>query len=185
MAAFDLLYNVNQRKKRVFRFKSYDYTEDEIMQRFRFSPEGIDYISKILDPYLRRDTQRNRALSVQTQVQIALRYFASGSHLRVVGDALGYDISTVSRTVRDVSDALCRIGPAYICWPSDSERREIRDGFFGIAGFPGVMGAIDCNPCRIQGPSEYENNYINRKGFHSINVQAVCDHRGKFLNLLA
>jgi hypothetical protein len=115
MAAFDLLYNVNQRKKRVFRFKSYDCTDDEIIQRFRFSPEGIDYISRIFDPFLRRETQRNRARSVQTQVQIALRYFASGSQLRVMGDALGFDVSTVSRTVRDVSDAFYRIGPAYFC----------------------------------------------------------------------
>jgi hypothetical protein len=60
---------------------------------------------------------------------------------------------------------------------SDSEWREIINVFYWIAGFPGVMGAIDCTHVRIQGPSEYENNYINKKGFPSINVQAVCDHR--------
>ena len=33
---------------------------------------------------------------------------------------------------------------------------------------------------RIQGPCENEKDYVNRKGYHSINVQAVSSkHRDK------
>ena len=32
---------------------------------------------------------------------------------------------------------------------------------------------------RIQAPNKNENDYVNRKGYHSINVQAVCNHKGK------
>lgn len=38
---------------------------------------------------------------------------------------------------------------------------------------------------KIQAPSEDANSYINRKGFHSINVQVVCDSLGHFIHVYA
>jgi hypothetical protein len=40
------------------------------------------------------------------QALIALRYFASGSFLQVVGDTMGVDKGTVSRCIQRVSHAL-------------------------------------------------------------------------------
>ncbi|CAH3044736.1 unnamed protein product, partial [Porites lobata] len=37
--------------------------------------------------------------------------------------------------------------------------------------FPGVVGCIDGTHVRIQAPNKNENDYVNRKGFHSINAQ--------------
>ena len=42
-----------------------------------------------------------------------------------------------------------------------------------IAGFPNVVGAVDGTHIRIQAPTQNEDDYVNRKGYHSINVQ-VC-----------
>lgn len=39
--------------------------------------------------------------------------------------------------------------------------------------FPGVLGAIDCTHIPIIAPVQEEHNYLNRKGFHSKNVQIV------------
>ena len=33
----------------------------------------------------------------------------------------------------------------------------------------------------IRGASAHESDFENRKGFHSINVQAICDRNGKLL----
>ena len=40
-----------------------------------------------------------------------------------------------------------------------------------VTGMPGVIGAIDGTHVRVQRPSVNEQDYVNRKGFHSINVQ--------------
>lgn len=50
--------------------------------------------------------------------------------------------------------------------------------FFEEYGFPGVIGCIDCTHVAIVPPKrddpEYpEHLYVNRKGYHSINVQLV------------
>ncbi|XP_067211740.1 putative nuclease HARBI1 isoform X2 [Linepithema humile] len=48
--------------------------------------------------------------------------------------------------------------------------------------FYGVIGAIDgCHiPCKQ--PVDNANDYYNRKGFHSIILQGVCNHRGQFID---
>jgi len=39
--------------------------------------------------------------------------------------------------------------------------------------------AIDCTHVRIHAPpGDYEYTFVNRKGYHSINVQGVCDLTG-------
>lgn len=50
-------------------------------------------------------------------------------------------------------------------------------GFERSSGFPKTIGAIDGTHIRINAPKENPADYINRKGFHSIQLQIVCDHR--------
>ncbi|XP_076075806.1 uncharacterized protein LOC143046535 [Mytilus galloprovincialis] len=48
---------------------------------------------------------------------------------------------------------------------------------------PGVVGAIDGTHIAIPGPNQHHENYINRKGFHSIVAQVECDHEMKFMSV--
>jgi hypothetical protein len=43
---------------------------------------------------------------------------------------------------------------------------------------PGVIGCVDGTHVRITAPNVDEPSFVNRKGFHSLNVQATCDHEG-------
>lgn len=109
---------------------------------------------------------------------VALRFFACGGFLQVVGDTLGIDKSTVSRCVQKVSDALNAKADQFIKWPSVQRKGDIKQGFFDNGGFPGVVGCIDGTHVRISAPSHDEPSFVNRKGYHSINTQAICDHEG-------
>ncbi|XP_052799495.1 putative nuclease HARBI1 [Mya arenaria] len=54
--------------------------------------------------------------------------------------------------------------------------RRVKSEFSNIAGFPGVIGCVDGSLVRLIKPSpDQERGFINRKGFPSINVMAVCD----------
>ena len=77
-----------------------------------------------------RPTQRNHALSVETQVMAGLCYFASGSLQQVVGDVIGIDKSFVSRNM-------------FVRFPRDAEKNERKETFYKLVGFPSCIGCID------------------------------------------
>lgn len=68
-------------------------------------------------------------------------------------------------------------------WPSPAEIQENAEEFKGIAGLPRVVGSIDGTHIPIHPPRENAPAYINRKRFHSLNVQAVCNYLGLFVDV--
>ena len=173
-----------RRRERRFRAgtqcKIDDLTDEELRVRYRFRRESILFITNLIAGDISRITRRNHALPPLHQVLIALRFYASGSFLQVIGDTFGVGKSTVSRVVTDVSRALIAKQPQFIKWPStNDECTKIKNAFYVRGGFPCVIGCVDGTHVRLQAPSQHENNYVNRKGFHSINVQGVCNHEGE------
>ncbi|XP_052813891.1 putative nuclease HARBI1 [Mya arenaria] len=74
--------------------------------------------------------------------------------------------------------------PSVIKWPNSEPRNaEIEHGFRSLKGFPGVIGAIDSSHIPIRTPKEHSESYINRKGFPSIILQAVCDSNLNFTDV--
>ena len=69
--------------------------------------------------------------------------------------------------------------------PGPADKAEVKTKFYELAHFPGVLGLVDGTHVRIQKPSENEADYVNRNFYHSINVQAICQHDGRFIDLLA
>ncbi|XP_060553824.1 putative nuclease HARBI1 [Ruditapes philippinarum] len=156
-----------------------------MIRRYRFSNEGVNYIVNLLENDIKRSTKRNHAISPRNQVLLALRFFASGSMYEVIGDTCGFSKSTVSRAVDSVTDALVSHIHEFVRWPHNEDKKKISSHFYDIAGFPNVIGCIDGTHVRIQAPKTDEASFVNRKGYHSISVQAVCDNEGKFTSVNA
>ncbi|KAJ8352131.1 hypothetical protein SKAU_G00236070 [Synaphobranchus kaupii] len=70
----------------------------------------------------------------------------------------------------------------YVQMPSGARQHTVRQRFFEVAEFPDVVGCIDGTHFKIKAPSAYQNAFVNRKGYHSINAQIVCDHELKMTN---
>ena len=159
-----------------------DFSDDELRQRFRFGRQSIQYLADELSGDLERYASKATALSVQQQIMIALRFYASGGQMQVVRDTMGFHKSMVSTVINDVTDALVARTDFYIYWPNDIQRRnKIKNGFYQNAGFPNVIGCVDGTHVRIQAPTDDEPSFVNRKNYHSINVQGICDDEGMFL----
>ena len=141
-----LFFNVERghRRPRKFRLSNNslidDYTDEELRARYRFGRQSILYITNLLARDLRRSTARNHTLTPLHQVLIALRFFASGSFLQVIGDTVGVDKSTVSRAVSDVARALAAKQEMFIKWPTtNAELVENKNAFYRRGGFPSVI----------------------------------------------
>jgi hypothetical protein len=60
-------------------------------------------------------------------------------------------------------------------FPCQVQADATKTKFFRRYGFPGTIGCVDCTHVKILAPTENEGDYVNRKGYHSINVQLICD----------
>lgn len=68
----------------------------------------------------------------------------------------GMHLSTVSRIIKKVSEAIARLRPRFIKMPEGiDEIQATQNKFFDIASFPRVLGAIDGTHIKIQSPGKY------------------------------
>lgn len=100
-----------------------------------------------------------------------------------VGEDAGVSQSTVSRVVWQVCRRIVAKRDEWIQFPRQREMRAALDAWQIRFSLPFVIGAIDCTHIPIQKPTVYGDEYINRKGFPSINVQATCDAHELFTSV--
>ncbi|CAH2100746.1 unnamed protein product [Euphydryas editha] len=141
-----------------------DYTTTlnsvEFQMRFRLDKASVEHLLVEM-PHLRVKGTRNHNVSPLHQLLFALRFYALGTMLLSVGDFIGVSKASACRIVRDVSSAIALL-------------------------YTKVQGAIDCTHVRIQSPcAEIGEEFRNRKGYPSINVQAVCDSELMLMNVVA
>ncbi|XP_067659418.1 putative nuclease HARBI1 [Haliotis asinina] len=164
------------RVPRVFRDRSNpleDMGEDEVFDRYRFRPRTIIYLLGVLN--LPRHTARNCSLPPLLQLLICLRFLATGAMHLLVGDSLNISRSTAGRCIRAVSLKIAQLSRNFIKFPVGRDAVRAKEAFRNIAGFPNVVGCIDGTFVRIQRPTANEGNFVNRRGYHSLNVQMCCD----------
>lgn len=179
-----------ERRPSVFRHRIdafNEYDDVDFLKRYRFTKDGVNNLVTLLERDLKRETKRSKAISVQHQILAALRFYGSGGPYQLLdGDSVCLSQPSISRVITGVSKALCRRIDDYIKIPEAGYAQECTRAFYDIAQFPGVLGCIDGTHIRIVAPSENPEQFINRrKGFSSINIQLACDHRLKFINVVA
>lgn len=74
----------------------------------------------------------------------------------------------------------------YIRLPeTPEEKMELKVQFYGLARFPKVIGAKDCTHIKLQCPSRENGElYRNRKGYFSLNVQALVNANLEFMDVV-
>ena len=163
------------------------YDETEFVERFRLSKQRVRDLIEMIEPEIREESDLNNALSPSMQVLLTLRFFATGTFQRMLGDDVGVARTTAGRKIHKCIRAIAALRPQFIKFPATGhEIAEAKRSFHDIAGFPGVINVVDGTHVPIQRPAGQDGElYRNRKGFHSLNVQATCDAKYRFTSVVA
>ena len=169
---------------------------------YRMSYEDFMELCELLNPllnaFLRSEGQRewapNGRISNSVRVACAIRYFAGGAVYDIMSQ-FGLSETAVYNSISMVTDAVNHCQQFELQYPEDEAKQlEIARGFErkSRAGFSCCAGAIDGlliwihkpskKQCEItrQGQKKY---FCGRKSKYGLNMQAVCDHNGKFLDV--
>ncbi|XP_053560947.1 putative nuclease HARBI1 [Bombina bombina] len=121
-----------------------------------------------------------------TKLLGALHFLASGSFQVTGGIVTGVHKSTLSKHLSKVIDGLYDNCRKFIFFPTSPRGwRDVKRDFFLLGGIPNVLGAIDCTHIALRPPVRREIIFRNRKHFHSLNVQIICDANMRILNVVA
>ncbi|GES93030.1 putative nuclease HARBI1 [Rhizophagus clarus] len=134
----------------------------EFKRHFRLTRSTFEWLCCEIIPLLKRNSNEPGIIGLAWEQKIAasLWFLATGECFRSIGEKFGMGESTIKLEVN-----------------------RITNGFKITGNFPNVIGAIDGIHIPIKAPHLFPVDYFNRKGFYSIVLQAVVDHKKKFLDI--
>ena len=157
--------------------------DEEFQFRYRFSKVAVYQLFDVISADHELQC-RKHAVPPLLQLLVCLRFFATGHFQRTDGDLLGISRQTTGEIIHRITRCLIRKKRTFLSFPQNLA--STKGQFYGIAQFPSVIRAIDCTHIPMASPGgESAEVFRNRKGWFSINVQAVCDARRCFTNVVA
>lgn len=157
------------------------WDDQQWLQNFRMRKATFLELCEWLDPALRHLNTRVRpAIPVQKRVAIALWKLATSDSYRSVGNQFGVGKSRVRAVLLQVAKAINHILLQRFVTLGNID--NILDGFADM-GFPNCGGVIDGTHIPIVASDDHASNYINQKGYCSMVLQALVDHKGRFTDI--
>ena len=183
MAAF-----MNIRKPKIYNVRRSGHHVHDYKRLFRFDEDNVHWIVQnvLLD---NNDVEtRGGALSTKQRLEAFHRYVSDPGFQVGVGEDLGIDQSSVCRSVHYICERLVQIADNWIKFPQTRQEKENASSTWTAKySFLQAIGAIDCTHIKINRPVRrfHPDEFVNRKGVHSINVQATCDSKECFTSVCA
>jgi DDE superfamily endonuclease len=103
-------------------------------------------------------------------------------YFRSIGERFNLAKSTLSLVFFNVTDFLNQIAHSVIKFPDQREKERIMKSFKAKTKLHGVIGAVDGCYIRMKPPAERRSDYVNRKLFTSVTLQAICDDKMRYID---
>ena len=126
-----------------------------------------------------------RSLSAEKKLAVILYLLKDTGSLTMTANAFGIHQSTTSKVIMEVCEAtVTHLVPKYITLPKTREEMTSKVSQFDLKfGMLQAYGCIDGIHIPIKRPNENSQDYFNYKQFFPLNVQAVCDYKGYFMDV--
>ncbi|CAL1689734.1 unnamed protein product [Lasius platythorax] len=162
------------------------------MKLYRLNKQRASNLLDVVTNYIPEPTRRS-ALNAQTILFTALRFYAGGSYQVDAGLNIFNGVSqpSTSRCINTITNILNEeeIQREWIHFPENlDEMNYNKNRFWQKFNFPNAIGCIDCTHIKIFPPKtddldQPERIFVNRKGYHSLNVQLICDADYKIIHV--
>lgn len=172
---------MNLRKEKVYNERREMSDSKKLL---RFETDSVEFLTQEFLP--ESYETRGGALSPRKKMEIFLRFVGDPGFQSGIAEDFGVHRTTICKTVNAVLDSIIEKAANWIKFPSTVQ--EVNDAkllWQTRFNLPTVIGALDCTHIEIKKPTRYGDEYINRKGYASINVQATCDASEKFTSISA
>ena len=152
------------------------YNDELWYANFRVTKRTFEFIlDKVQQEICRKSTPMRDPVTAKRRLAITLYYLSSTAEYRTVANLFGVSRSFVCQCIKEVSCAIIKRFPRAIAFPKGDDLLNVLQGYEERWGFPMCAGAIDGTHIPILAPADCHVEYVNRKGFHSIIMQAVTD----------
>ncbi|CAM5092769.1 unnamed protein product [Natator depressus] len=157
------------------------WDDSQWLRNFRMRMATFLECCELLSPALKfRNTKMRAALTVEKQVAIALWKLAMPDCYRSVRNQFGVGKSTMGTALIQIAHAITDVLLSRVVTLGNVQ--VIVDGFAAM-GFPNCGGGIDGTHIPILAPDHLANQYVNHKGYFSMVLQALVDHKGRFTDI--
>ena len=164
------------------------YPPSTFRSRFKVSRGTFEMLAQELsmhDPFLSKSPSGRPSIPIDKCLAAFLWVLATNERRVHVAERFDMSISSLHNIIDQIMDiTVNHLQAKFIRWPDAGERAAIAQSFATKNNFPGIIGAIDGSHIPIIAPNEYPENFINRKSFHSIVLQVVCDERMIFRDIV-
>ncbi|XP_018569519.1 putative nuclease HARBI1 [Anoplophora glabripennis] len=201
MNFFEEIRNILNRHHLRLQFRSirdtsnpFELPNEKFIKLFRLNKTATLELIQDLEMFVNEPTRKDK-VPFHLQVFASLLFYSQGGYQTTVGEDYNLGISQpmISRILNKISNLISvHLLPRYIKFPTTAnEVINVKEGFLNKGFlFPNVIGTIDCTHIaivspKIDHPVTPAVAYLNRKGFHSINVQAIFDSNLMILNVNA
>ncbi|XP_064465946.1 uncharacterized protein LOC135377463 [Ornithodoros turicata] len=151
-------------------------------QSFRVSPSTFRYLVNVCRSQMERtSTTMREAISIEKRVAIALYRMCSSAEDRTVANLFSVGRSTVNEVFREFCEVIVdELERSTVRLPTEDEMQQHIQEFEAVLRFPHAMGALDGSHFPVSPPKEHAADYHNYKGWYSVILLALVDHRYRF-----
>ncbi|XP_063530916.1 uncharacterized protein LOC134755454 isoform X2 [Cydia strobilella] len=165
-------------------FTFFATADDETFENsYRVSRNTFEILFNLIENIIKKnDTHFRDCISAKERIAICLKYLSTGLSFHRLAENFRIGVSTVSRIVVEVCDALWLVlQPLVIPKPTEDDWKRIAKEFGELWQFKNCLGALDGKHVYVKCPANSGSCFFNYKHRFSIVLMCLADAKRKII----